>query len=385
MTSMFKHFETKLTSAGLVEKGAALFGFLDARLEWNHPDREAEKLGVLFQNLNINSLLFAQPAEPYATIINYLALTEGEAIQPRDCETRTFLHDLPIAPDPDPARLEFLLKRRKGVIVPHYGIITTGTVSIEQAYVTFSSFCFACFVKFFGDYLRDVRRGNTSAQQKAAYEKASAGLRPLGTDNVALLPGPFHTEAEVLQAMEEAGRQVVAHGLVDSYFGNISCLLGTVLYISQTGSSLDHLGGCIDPCPLDDSSCAGLTASSELSAHMRIIAETGARTILHGHPPFAVILSMDCEVEDCDCAGTCHLKCPHTRMVCGTPIVAGEVGTGPHGLCHTVPKVIREGTGAIVYGHGLFTIGQKDFNVPFQRLLAVENACRREYFKRVST
>ena len=65
--------------------------------------------------------------------------------------------------------------------------------------------------------------------------------------------------------MIEAGHQTVAYRLVDSYFGNISCRLGDTVYISQTGSSLDALAGCIDPCPLDDSSCAGITAWREIS------------------------------------------------------------------------------------------------------------------------
>jgi len=38
---------------------------------------------------------------------------------------------------------------------------------------------------------------------------------------------------------------------------------------------------------------------------------------------------------------------------------------------------------AIVYGHGVFTTGKRDFNDAFARLLAVENDCRAEYFRRV--
>ena len=58
--------------------------------------------------------------------------------------------------------------------------------------------------------------------------------------------------------------------MVDSYFGNISYRDGNTIYISQTGSSLDDLAGCIDPCPVDGSTCAAITASSEYSAHRDI-------------------------------------------------------------------------------------------------------------------
>ncbi len=97
--------------------------------------------------------------------------------------------------------------------------------------------------------------------------------------------------------MSQAGKQVVADRLVDSFFGNVSYCLNHILYISQTGAALDELDGCIDPVPLDGSTSAGITASSELSAHLEIIARTGCRAILHGHPRFSVILSMDCDPD----------------------------------------------------------------------------------------
>jgi hypothetical protein len=33
-----------------------------------------------------------------------------------------------------------------------------------------------------------------------------------------------------------------------------------------------------------------------------------------------------------------------------------------------------------VYGHGLFTAGEADFNSPVERLLGIENACWALYF-----
>jgi len=180
--------------------------------------------------------------------------------------------------------------------------------------------------------------------------------------------------------MEEAGGATVDCRLVDSYFGNISCLFNEILYISQTGSSLDELRGCIHPVPLDGSSCVGITASSELSAHRAIVADGAHRTVLHGHPKFSVILSLACEEKNCELWGQCHLRCPRPRQAAGVPIVPGEVGTGPHGLCHTVPPALDGQRGVIVYGHGVFTVGKTDFNDAFSALLEIENACREAYF-----
>ncbi len=197
------------------------------------------------------------------------------------------------------------------------------------------------------------------------------------------MPGPFTSESQVHQAIIEAGRYTVDYGLVDSYFGNISYRLNETIYISQTGSSLDELASCIDPCPMDGSSCAGVTASSELTAHSEIFLRTDNQAILHGHPKFSVILSMDCHVTDCPNRQQCHIKCSEDRFINDIPIVPGEVGTGPTGLSNTLPPAIKDRRGTIVWGHGLFTVASDDFNEAFKFLLDIENMCRKEYFDRV--
>lgn len=382
MEQLFRTFEDKLYKNGLADQGMPLLGFLDARLEWNKDAGACSELEKVFKHLNINSLIFSQPAEPYLSIIDYLAEISGGIILPQDCETRTFLHDLPVSFGLSLDDIISKLRRRKSVIIPNNGIITYGMVSLEQAYVTFSSVCFACFVKFFSDYLFSARQGTIEPVQQKVFERVINFLDPPAFFKGSLLKGPFESEGKVYLAIKEAGKCVVEHRLVDSFFGNISYCYGDTLYISQTGSSLDDLGGCIDPCPLDGSSCACITASSELSAHLKLV-ESGSKAILHGHPKFSVILSMDCDIADCRFRGQCHIKCPHERFVCGIPVVSGEVGTGPYGLCNTVPSAMKGKPGVIVYGHGLFTAGKTDFNAPFKNLLKIENECRREYFKRL--
>ena len=61
-------------------------------------------------------------------------------------------------------------------------------------------------------------------------------------------------------------------------------------------------------------------------------------------------------------------------------MVAGEIGAG--GIARNVPPVIGETGRAIVYGHGVFSIGMADFQAAFQALMDVENWCRNEYFRR---
>lgn len=398
MDRLVKKYAAKLVAAGLVS-GAGddrpLVGGLDAERVWNRQGPEINILSKLFDGLQINSLVFMRPAEPYRTIIGFLARHAGHRIAPKDCETRTFLHDLPVATQYTPAALVDTLKYRKSVILAPDGhghdaglaIIAPGTVSPEQGFVVVSSVCFACFVKFFADYLEALQSGHAAAEYHQAFDRVVPQLATLAADSPALMNAPFANEAAVYQAIAQAGRETVAHHLVDSYFGNVSYRWKDTLFISQTGSSLDELEGCVDPVPLDGSTSAGLTASSELSAHLGVVARTGCRAVLHGHPKFAVIMSMDCAPQDkarCDFVDHCHLRCPQPRSVADVPIVPGEVGTGPNGLCHTLPPAIEKHGSAIVYGHGLFTTGHKDFNTAFRSMLQVESDCRAQYLNKVN-
>ncbi|MCB2181849.1 MAG: class II aldolase/adducin family protein [Desulfobulbaceae bacterium] len=384
MKQLVDKYTDKMIKGGLAE--APLVCGLDDEMTWNRQAPEVPILEAVMQGMNINSLICAEPAEPYQSILVYLTERYPEVITPGDCETRTFLHDLPVGHEFSAKVIGSHLLYRKSVVIKADGkvkIVTFGTVSPEQAFVTFSSVCFAGFVLFFADFLADFKNGTVSETQRRAFDRAVSHLDEPRTDCPELLCGPFHREAEAYEAIIEAGRHTVEYGLVDSYFGNISYRLGETIYISQTGSSLDELAGCIDPCPLDGSSCAGVTASSELVAHNEIFLRTDNRAILHGHPKFAVILSMDCDRKECPNKKRCHIKCSEERTIGDIPIVPGEVGTGTTGLCHTLPPAVKGRRGAIVWGHGLFTVGREDFNLAFQHLLDIENMCREEYFKRV--
>jgi ribulose-5-phosphate 4-epimerase/fuculose-1-phosphate aldolase len=296
------------------------------------------------------------------------------------------------------------LTRRKGCIILHQDralMAASGSVSPEQAFVTASSMTFACFVAYFAHHLADARAGRQTGERRTEFANVrallEADLARLPSALPELLPGPFADADQARAAMIQAGRAVVDFGLVDSSFGNVSCRQqtpdGELLLISQTGSALDELNGLIDPCRMDGTSCVGLTASSEYPAHKAIYDGGPAKTILHGHPRFAVILSMDCEKPGCPGRGDCHRVCHTPRAVADPirglfiPIVPGEVGAGPFGLCNTLPPALNDQggrRGAIVYGHGLFATGREDFRDAFATLLEVEHFCREEYFRRVA-
>lgn len=383
MEDMIKKYEDKLVHHGLCDAGAPLLSAIDDELIWNRENETTSFLTGIYDRLNINSLLFSKPAEPYWTIIEYLTGVHKDTIKPEDCETRTFLHDLPIVNTMDVEKISAALKVRKCAIIPGSGIITYGTVTPEQAFVFFSSVCFSTFVKFFSDYLLHYKEGSISTEEQQIFDRVLPQIPVLPETCPDLMEGPFTDEESVYKAIAEAGKKTVDYKLVDSYFGNISYKMGDTLFISQTTSSLDELAGCVDPCPLDNSTCAGLTASSELSAHKEVVLKNPIQAILHGHPRFSVILSMDCDKSECEDREVCFKKCPEKRSINDIPIVPGEVGTGRFGLCNTMPPAMPGKRGVIVYGHGVFTTGKEDFNEAFQKLMDIEKMCMQEYLKRV--
>lgn len=383
MKNLCEKYARKLIAQGLTAPGDPIVGGLDAELVWNRKDPRCTELAKVFDGLSINSLVFAKPAEPHASIIDFLAARYPDIIRPEDTETRTFLHDIPVCPEFSAEAIISNLKKRKAVIIPGTGIVSTGTVSPEQGFVFYSSTVFACFVLFFSEYMTATRRGTIDTDFQAAFDHVVGMLSAPRTDMPALTTATLDNEDTVVTAMAEAGRAVVDYGLVDSFFGNISCRLDDIIYISQTGSSLDELEGCIDPCHMDGSTTHGLTASSELTAHEDVYRRADVRCILHGHPKFSVIMSMDCAKPNCANRGQCHVKCSECRTIEGIPIVPGEVGTGPTGLCNTLPPAVATSGAAIVHGHGLFTSGGKDFNQAFSTLLEIENMCRDLYFRRI--
>ena len=381
MSEPFDTYERRFIRNGLAAPSDVLMAVADPAPRWSRDAPEAALLEPLFNLSGIKSLIKARPTAPYPSIIDYLARASNGTIYPQDCETRLFLHDLPVAEAMHPEHLARLLTHRKSVILPGGEILAVSPDDLKTAYVTLSSVCFACFVKFFTDLRIARKAGRLTPADRRMLASVRRLLDPLPEFTGNLTSGPFDAKETIFSAIYEAGRQLVDLRLVDSSFGNISYRSGKDLYISQSGTFLDSLEDGITRCSIDNPSHAPANASSELPAHLGVIRETGCRAILHGHPRFSVILSMDCDVPDCPYQGECHRFCPYDRKACGNiPIVSGEVGGGEYGLCHTVPNAICDTPGVIVYGHGVFTCDDTDFNGALSKLIDIERRCRIEYF-----
>ncbi len=354
----------------------------DRMVEGGTPELSRLAADVL-SRLSCLGMLAAAPTLPFPEYLVRRAPGADTALLPLDTETRTFLHDIPflrkndLGQDPA-ATIATLLSKRKGVVAEGIGIVASGPVTLEQAYIHYSSVFHACCVKYLIDVLQEGFHLPGEAEAFRAFREEY--LQAPSAERLSFRPGPIEDREKVLAEVRTVGRYTVERGLVDSFFGNISYRVGETIYISQTAASLDELAGCIDPVPTDNRSTTGITASSELLAHRRIYEATGARAILHGHPKFAVVMSMLCDVQACPIKD-CWKDCTRVRMLGDTPIVAGEIGAG--GLAVRVPPVIGTPGKAIVYGHGVFAIGRDGFEEAFRSMVDVENRCRAEYFRRL--
>jgi ribulose-5-phosphate 4-epimerase/fuculose-1-phosphate aldolase len=333
---------------------------------------------TLLSEVKAVALVIGEPWLSFQNLYPQRLLQEAQSIIPLDTETRTFLHDIPLVRrrhgQIDWAEVAGQLGQRKGVLVEGVGIIAVGSVTVEQGYINFSTLYHALFVGYLLELLQDAPRYDEMDDLRPLLEQIGNAIPEL-LDDIAV--GPFTDEHAARKALEQAGQRTIELHLVDSFFGNISCHVNNQMVISQTGASLDALAGCVDLVPDDNSSTAGLTASSELPAHRAIYKAIGAAVILHGHPKFTVIMSLLCQERGCHVTD-CWKDCPKVRHLGNIPVVAGEVGAG--GVAKTLAPVMADGIG-VVYGHGVFAAGMIDFRQPLQKMIALENWCRTEYLR----
>jgi ribulose-5-phosphate 4-epimerase/fuculose-1-phosphate aldolase len=360
---------------------------LDDMVMANQRDEWLPLFSSVFKGLDITALLFARLTLPFADLLVERAESGADRLVPRDSETRVFLHDIPFIRNRDwestsaadrTSMLIRCLKERKAIIIQGVGIVATGGVTVEQAYIGFSTIFHTTFVKYCLDILK---HGFILPKEQIIFERfRTAWNRAPDLSGLMFTHGPLKGREAIIGEICRTGRYTVEKGYVDSFFGNISYFDDTTIFISQTTSSLDELEGFIDPVPVDGSSTAGLSASSELPTHRAIYLDSPYHAILHGHPRFSIVLSMLCDEKNC-AIKDCNRHCDRMRSVCGVPIVAGETGAG--GMARTVPAAMKEQGVCIVYGHGIFAAGEKDFRDAFKKMANVENACREEYFRLV--
>lgn len=386
-----KYIRKLVRDRGAVPESIRLYA-LDDRLISSREDEWVEVFGRVFEGLNVSSILFARPSLPFADFLIRRAPFGADRLTPDDSETRVFLHDIPIIRRDEwinrpmsllSERIVSGLRGRKAVIIEGLGVVSAGGLTIEQAYIGFSTVFHATFVKYLLDLLKEGFRLGEEVEAFADFRRMWSMPIDVSGLELGCKGGDRHAPALGAEYEEicRIGRYTVDNGLVDSFFGNISVFDGRTIYISETASSLDELEGHIVPVSIVGSSTAGISASSELPAHRAVYQNNmGFCAVLHGHPKFSVVMSMYCTEEGCE-VKDCTMNCPRSRFACGVPIVAGETGAG--GIAAAVPMGIRERGVCIVYGHGVFAASESGLCHAFMKMVDTENRCRAEYFRLV--
>ncbi len=133
---------------------------------------------------------------------------------------------------------------------------------------------------------------------------------------------------------------MVEQGLVGSHFGNISVREEEYIHITSTGSMLDELTEEeVVVVPLRDESPEDALASTELRVHRRVYALTEHNAVVHGHTPYAVILSMKYDsIKPVDAEGGYFLG--------EIPVVEGESGRARKSLGERTARGLLEAGGA---------------------------------------
>ncbi|NLE73162.1 MAG: aldolase [Actinobacteria bacterium] len=177
------------------------------------------------------------------------------------------------------------------------------------------------------------------------------------------------------EQFEQIGRDCFVAGLVSSHAGNMSVRIGDRLVITRRGSMLGRLrpGDLVETGLFRDDSGIAL-ASSEIVVHRAIYAATSAQAVLHTHPPYGIVLSLEQdEIVPVDSEGSYLLH--------RVPVVAAEKTIGSKEMAELLSAALTRYKLCMLRGHGLFATGHM-LEEAYQWTSAFEASARIAYLVR---
>jgi ribulose-5-phosphate 4-epimerase/fuculose-1-phosphate aldolase len=316
-------------------------------------------------------------AEPYSTMTGYFLERGTGKLIPVDSESALFLPEIPVIEATGEEK--GTIPGRGAEISGHGRMKIRSDRGEEFAFVLFSIACFSLFVKFFHTILKRKESGTITTRDFDFLDR----VRTYEYKYVPFVQNTDRCSGTGLPAaLESAGREIVSRRLVDSIFGNISALNGENIYISTSGSYLDELEGNSVRIPLNGPVPEGLRPSSELEVHRNIYTNTGFSAILHGHPLFTVILSLNIGADPRLVPGLKKINSYQGKQPITLNITSGVPEPGVPYPPEPVLKAIRRDGNVIISGHGVFCAGN-EFEHPLRQMTDIENYCREEYFRRM--
>jgi len=171
-------------------------------------------------------------------------------------------------------------------------------------------------------------------------------------------------QKRIFREFQKFGSLLWQKGLISYQAGNMSLLYKGSLYIKRRGAPL----GFLKPSDIIKAPLEGECheASSELPTHQAIYKKTGAKAIIHCHPPHAVILSfMLEEIKPID---------TEAPILIGERIpVIGKPEVNPP-LPADIAEVLKTHKIVIVKGHGSFARGES-LEEAFSITTTLEHSC----------
>lgn len=165
------------------------------------------------------------------------------------------------------------------------------------------------------------------------------------------------------------GRLLFEQGLNNLHSGNMSARRGDIIYVTRHGARLGDLSGKDIIAVNLGNERKDAAASFEVTVHRAVYkACPGVKAIAHGHPPYAIVLSLKSRIiRPVDSEGAYYL--PSVPVLsCKETIASSEVA------CR-LPELISGSSAAVVRGHGAFC-GGKDIEEAALRLSVLESASR---------
>jgi hypothetical protein len=184
----------------------------------------------IVQELDCASVIVAEPLHPFPFLLLFRSPPSLAALVPRDSESRSSLHDIPLVrhcqnPTDFLAAICTALRKRKGCIVENIGLISQGSLTVEQSYIAWSSVLHATVIKYFEDLL--TTGPQLAGEMETVLQYKDSCLKPFNTNSFLFLPSLPANAQTIISEMSLAGQATVQLGLVDSFFGNISCAAET--------------------------------------------------------------------------------------------------------------------------------------------------------------
>lgn len=169
------------------------------------------------------------------------------------------------------------------------------------------------------------------------------------------------------------GKKLVAAGLADSHFGNMSLRAGNKIIITRSGSMLDELDEHqVVEVDLAKPTSFDLIASSETIVHRAIYQQTSALAVIHCHSPFAVIMSMLTKEDKIVPTDSESLYFLHE-----IPLITGAIGSPE--LAENAAAALADHKACIIRGHGTIAVG-KIVEDAFVSACSVEHSCKVMYY-----